>query len=88
MSLFEKELEEISIASDVINVEAEDPATLSSLERTGPGRGGTSAMLNCGCMLFGSLVRKPQDRNNSPISISKTKQHRGKLYILVFVLPS
>ena len=64
-SLFKKEEEEVGIASDVVKVVGEDPATLGSLRRD-KARWRVGYPFRC-CVLLGLPVRNPRDRNNSPI---------------------
>jgi len=66
---FEKEEEGTGIPSDVVKVKGEDPDTPGYLRPGGTGWGGMSAISDRGCVPLGSLVMKPRDRNDFPISV-------------------
>jgi len=80
VGLFEEEEEGISIASDVVKVEGEDPATPDSLR-------GDRVRLHVGdpfrgYVLLGPPLRKPRDCNVFPISVKSNKATH--VFILTF----
>jgi len=78
---FKEEEEGISIASDIVKVKGEDPAPRGNRARWyvgDPFRG---------YVLLGPPLRKPQDSNNSPMSVKYNKHHtqlKSTTVILIF----
>ena len=76
MGPVEEEEEETGIASDVVKVEGEDPATPDCLREAGRGEVVRWRFSIVGTCSLGSLVKKPWDRSLIPqYWFNITKQH-------------